>query len=101
MQSMYRSNKLPTIEFVLDDIDGHEVVLPLSAADYIINEVGESPFEDEDQDNSSSMFCDSAFMPMNIPAPLGPLWVLGDSFLRAYYTIYDRDNKQIGFAPAI
>lgn len=24
-------------------------------------------------------------------------WLMGDSFLRAYLTIYDRTNKRIGF----
>lgn len=26
----------------------------------------------------------------------GALWVMGDPFLRAYYSIYDMENKKIG-----
>lgn len=44
--------------------------------------------------------CISAFMGIDIPAPAGPLAILGDAFLRRWYSIYDLGNNAVGLAKA-
>jgi len=44
--------------------------------------------------------CISAIMGMDIPAPAGPLAILGDAFLRRYYTVYDLEKNAVGIAKA-
>merc|ERR1712070_601100 len=56
----------------------------LTASDYII------------QASSQCLF---AFMGIDIPAPAGPLWIMGDVFMRKYYSVFDYGNKQMLFAP--
>ena len=57
----------------------------LTAHDYIL-EVGGS--------------CISVFTPMDFPKPIGDLAIIGDAFLRKYYSIYDLEKNAVGLAPA-
>lgn len=42
--------------------------------------------------------CKKGFMPLDVEPPRGPIWVLGDIFMRKYFVIFDRDNNRIGIA---
>ncbi|KAL8945186.1 MAG: hypothetical protein Q9211_000267 [Gyalolechia sp. 1 TL-2023] len=44
--------------------------------------------------------CISSFFGMDIPAPAGPLAILGDSFLRKWYSVYDLGTNSVGLAPS-
>lgn len=35
-----------------------------------------------------------------MPPPRGPLWVLGDPFLRKYYSVYDVAEGRVGLGKA-
>lgn len=44
--------------------------------------------------------CISAITPMDFPEPVGPLSIVGDAFLRKYYSVYDFGNTAVGLALA-
>merc|ERR1740138_918840 len=73
----------PDIDF---QIDGKTYALTL--ADYSLDQGDDQP-------------CLFAFMGQDIPAPVGPLIIMGDVFMRAHYTKFDVGNKRVGFAQIV
>jgi len=44
--------------------------------------------------------CVSAFTGLDMPPNIGELWIVGDVFLRKWYTVYDWGRDAVGFAKA-
>merc|ERR1719362_1435494 len=51
-------------------------------------------------DSGGMVYCAVSLMKLDVPPPKGPLLVLGLPFLMRYYTVFDQENGQVGFAEA-
>jgi len=58
------------------------------------------PITGKDYILEASGTCISAFTGMDISPGGSDLWIVGDVFLRRYYTVYDLDRNAVGFAPS-
>jgi hypothetical protein len=77
-------SSIPTMPDITFNIGG--IPYTLTPTDYTISDEG--------------VICLFAMAGIDIPAPAGPLWILGDVFMRKFYTVFDAGNKRVGFAPA-
>ncbi|CAL1166364.1 unnamed protein product [Cladocopium goreaui] len=75
-------DELPTLFF---ELDGAEVVLPPRAYIFKVTENG-------------SPACRGAFMKVDKESQFGEVFILGMPFLRYYFTVFDRANKQVHIA---
>lgn len=73
-----KRDSLPDLTFTLT---GHNFTI--SSYDYILEVQGS---------------CISSFMGFDIPEPAGPLVILGDAFLRKWYSVYDLGSNSVGLA---
>ncbi|GAB1285431.1 Renin-1 [Apodemus speciosus] len=62
----------------------------LNSMDYVL----QYPYRNDDD------LCTLALQGLDVPPPTGPVWVLGATFIRKFYTEFDRYNNRIGFALA-
>jgi len=75
-----KRDSLPNLTFTLS---GHDFAI--GPYDYILEVSGS---------------CISAFMGMDFPEPVGPLAILGDAFLRRWYSVYDLGENTVSLAKA-
>ena len=75
-----KRSSLPDLTFTLTGYN-----FTITAEDYILDLQGS---------------CISAITGLDIPEPAGPLAILGDAFLRKYYSVYDMGKNSVGLAKA-
>ncbi|KAL6083177.1 hypothetical protein STEG23_018437 [Scotinomys teguina] len=80
-------SQVPTLPDISFHLGGRAYTL--TSLDYVLQD----PYRNDD-------LCTLALHGLDIPPPTGPVWVLGASFIRKFYTEFDRHNNRIGFALA-
>eukprot|EP00929_Paragymnodinium_shiwhaense_P053451 TRINITY_DN26745_c0_g1_i2.p1 TRINITY_DN26745_c0_g1~~TRINITY_DN26745_c0_g1_i2.p1 ORF type:complete len:301 (+),score=63.88 TRINITY_DN26745_c0_g1_i2:410-1312(+) len=103
---------MPRLTLQLEDQDGKDVSYDLEPKEYTLQtteEVAGSAAPDNQWNGFSVLSreaqvpklqdrCDSGLGVMDVP---GRKWVLGDTFLRRYYSIYDFDTDRVGLVRSL
>lgn len=108
---------LPDIQIILKSRKNYKskekilTQITLKPEDYLINGKRiKKSIDSQNQDDFLENFnediiknkneCQAAFMPIDVPAPRGPIFIFGEYFLKKFYTVFDRDEKVIGVSVA-
>ena len=78
--------QLSNLHIKMRDVDGQLVRYTLTPKEYVMK-------------TGNSCETGIALMHLNLPGP-HPAMIMGDTFLRSYYSVYNHENGQIGFANA-
>lgn len=84
-------NNYPPLTYVLKGVDGETYELEVSQETYMIGGYGEN--------------CRPAFMALDVSEQYGPAMILGEVFMRHFFTVFSRGDgssqeAKVGFAPA-
>jgi len=75
------------------DGPGPNITISIGGADYVLTK--------EDYTLANGGQCLFAMTGLDVPKPAGPLYILGDVFMRAHYVKFDVGNRQLGFAKIV
>jgi len=80
-------------EYTVDCSKQYQLTYSLGGQEYALD-------QDAMVVSNSGGQCLFGMMAIDVPAPRGPLWILGDVFMRQYYVKFDVGGERLGFATA-
>merc|ERR1711862_277698 len=78
-------------EYTVDCDKQYKIAYTIGGADYVLDEKAMVI-------SNAGGQCLFGMMAIDVPAPRGPLWILGDVFMRQYYVKFDVGQERLGFA---
>lgn len=102
--------KLPTVSVILADKDGKEIDYPMTPDEYTLRSWDEIPNSGDNgnfgefavlgkgKEPEIKPHCEPGVGIMDVP---GKKWVIGDTLLRRYYSIYDDDRGLVGLVRSL